>query len=139
MMRFLFFPFLFLLFISCNNDDDSELNDDIVGTWKLTEVLADPGNGSGEFRAVNSQKTITLLADGTITSNGNLCSMSPEATDPTTGIYSIETSTFQADGCDSFDEDFGYPFDQDGKTLIISYPCFEPCKAKYKKIENIIF
>ena len=38
-----------------------EETDDLRNKWKLIEVLADPGDGSGTFQPVESDKTISFL------------------------------------------------------------------------------
>ncbi|WP_324721558.1 lipocalin family protein [Salinimicrobium sp. HB62] len=119
------------LLSSCNNNDDLRSNTDLVGEWKLIEVLADPGDGSGTFSAVESNKIIRFHPDGTITSNGSICSMSIEANNPTSGTYSITNSTFNSPDCDN--SDYDYQFEHKGNILIINYPCIEPCKVKYRK------
>lgn len=37
----------------------------LEGMWQLTAVLADPGDGSGTYQPVSSQKTLTFCMDGT--------------------------------------------------------------------------
>lgn len=116
---------------SCNIDEELNSNTDLVGEWKLVEVLTDPGDGSGTFSAVQSNKIIRFHPDGTLTSNGSICSMSIEANNPTSGTYSLINSTFNSPDCNSSDHD--YQFEHIGDTLIVIYPCIEPCKVKYKK------
>ena len=122
------------LLMACNNDDDNSATNpenDLIGYWRLIEVLADPGDGSGEFAPVESGKIITFQTDGVITSNGSLCDMHVGVTSPSTGTYSVETSTFNSPDCANGEYD--YPFEQTGNILVIEYPCIEPCKAKYQK------
>ncbi len=119
------------ILFSCNNDDDSNSNTELIGNWKLIEVLADPGDGSGIFSAVNSEKIITFESGGTITSNGILCDMSINTDNMTSGTYSISESTFNSSDC--INPDYNYTFEQNGNILIINYPCIEPCQAKYIK------
>lgn len=118
------------IIISCNNDD-SVTNTELIGNWKLIEVLADPGDGSGIFSRVESEKIITFESNETITSNGQICDMSIEIGNPTFGTYSISNSTFNSSDC--VNPDYNYTFEQIGNILIINYPCIEPCQAKYKK------
>ncbi len=120
------------LLSSCNSDDDSSPNTDLVGEWKLIEVLADPGDGSGTFSAVESNKIIRFHQDGTVSSNGTICSMSIEANNPTSGTYSLINSTINSLDCNN--PDYNYQFEHDGNILIVIYPCIEPCQAKYRKI-----
>lgn len=126
----LLFSSILLFLTTCINDADSDT--DLVGDWRLTEVLADPGNGSGTFRSVDSNKIITFNNDGTISSNGNLCNISTESNNPTSGTYSLEESTLNSTICN--DPDFNFPFEKEGKTLTITYFCIEACAAKFRKI-----
>jgi hypothetical protein len=116
---------------SCNNDDDSNSNVELIGNWKLIEVLVDPGDGSGTFNSVVSDKIITFENDETITSNGNLCDMSISSDAQTSGIYSNSEMTFNSTDCNN--SNYDYTFEQNGNVLIINYPCIEPCQAKYLK------
>ncbi len=121
------------MFSSCKNDDnDVETpNTDLIGNWKLIETLIDPGDGSGAFISVESNKTITFHEDGKITSNGSLCNVSIEANTPTSGTYSKTDSTFNSQDCNN--NEHNYNFKHEGLTLIVEFPCFEPCKEKYTK------
>ena len=49
---------IILTVISCSKNDDDTSSNLLKGTWKLTEVLADPGDGSGTFNLVNSNKNL---------------------------------------------------------------------------------
>ena len=116
---------------SCKNDDDFNPNTELIGNWKLIEVYVDPGDGSGTFSSVKSNKTITFQNDGIITSNGNLCDMSINSDSQTSGTYSKAEMSFNSADCNNPTYDF--TFEQNGNILIINYPCFEACQSKYKK------
>lgn len=116
---------------SCQNDDDSNSDLELIGNWKLIEVLADPGDGSGTFYPVESKKIITFKTDGTITSNGNLCDMSISSDHQTSGTYSKSESTFNSSACDN--PTYNFTFEKNNNLLIVNYPCIEPCQAKYIK------
>lgn len=116
---------------ACNNNDDSNTKTELVGNWKLIEVYTNTGGG-GSFLSVDSNKTITFHNDGTITSNGSLCYLSIDTNTATSGTYSLSNSSFNSPDCD--DPDHNFVFEQKGNILIISYPCIEPCQAKYKKV-----
>lgn len=131
MKNILILSILSCLFISCKSDDDST-NTKLIGNWKLIEVLADPGDGSGDFVPVNSNKTISFLNDGTISSNGNLCDISIDTNSETSGTYSISESSFSSNEC--INPNYAFSFEQNDTILIIEYPCIEPCKAKYLKL-----
>lgn len=131
MKKLLFILLTVGILSSCNNDDDSNSNTELIGNWKLTEVLLDPGDGSGTFNSVDSEKIITFENNGTITSNGNLCDMSIASDNSTSGTYSNSEMSFNSTDCNN--PDFDFTFEQNGNTLIINYPCIEPCQAKFIK------
>ncbi|MCP4439593.1 MAG: hypothetical protein GY810_11680 [Aureispira sp.] len=99
----------------------------LVDEWRLIEMLADPGNGSGTFSPVSSSKTIEFHSNGTVSSNGNLCSMNSASNTASTGTYSTVDSTISGSTCASLN------FTLSGNTLIINYPCIEPCRAKFER------
>ena len=119
------------ILFSCNNDDASNSNTELTGNWKLIEVLLDPGDGSGTFSSIESEKIITFESGGIITSNGNLCDISNNTNNITSGNYSISEMIFNSSDCNN--PDYNYTFEQNENILIINYPCIEPCQAKYKK------
>ncbi len=126
--------FIFILvgiLFSCNNNEEEKTNTTLIGNWKLIEILADPGDGSGTFSSIESKKTITFKNDGTITSNGMLCNMSINTNNITSGTYDVYESTFNSPDCSN--PDYKYTFQQNKNILIINYPCIEPCIAKYIK------
>jgi len=118
---------LFLsLFISCKKKEGSSL----TGTWELKEVLMDPGNGSGVFTAVSSDKNLVFNTNGNVNSNGIICDMSIESNTSTSGTYSAIDSTIISSTC----QNLIIKYELIGDTLILIYPCFEACKAKYTKV-----
>jgi hypothetical protein len=121
------------IFYSCDNDDIRESDTELIGNWELIEVLISPG-GMGVFSPVVSDKTITFNSDGTITSNGQLCDMSIDIGNPSSGTYSIIDSIFNSSDC-SNNPDYNYSFEHNENILIIQIPCIEPCMVKYRKIE----
>ncbi len=130
------FAILFIyigILYSCSNDDDCSSDLELMGEWQLIETYIDPGDGSGTFRKVESNKTVTFHSDGTITSNGSLCDVSIEADEPSTGTYSLENSKFKPDDC-SYPSDWENDFEQNGGFLTLAYLCFEPCVEKYRKV-----
>jgi len=130
MKKILFILLTVGILYSCDNDNFNS-DTELVGNWKLIEVLSDPGDGSGTFNSVESDKIITFENDGTITSNGNLCDLSITSDNQTSGTYSISEMTFTPANCNNLENDI--PFNQNGNILIITYRCIEGCAAKYKK------
>lgn len=117
---------------SCKKTDENK-NTDLIGKWKMTEVLMDPGDGSGTFHSVSSNKYIEFRADGTVFSNGSLVSNSTETAEADSGRYSLVDSTFTSYRI-FIDLPLTMHFACEGSVLTISYPCIEPCGAKFRKM-----
>jgi len=116
---------------SCNkNDNETTGNSTLVGSWKLTAILADPGDGSGIFNPVISNKTIVFDNNGNLSSNGIICDMSTDSNTSSTGNYIEANTSITSSSC----QNLSIKYELSGNTLILNYPCIEPCKAKYIKI-----
>jgi hypothetical protein len=117
-----------ILVFSCTKQETNDSN--LIGRWRLSEVLLDPGNGSGTFQSVSSSKILEFHSDGTVTSNGEICSMSIDTDSPSIGTYSNSESTIYSSNCSSV----GIKYQRSGTTLVLNFPnCDEPCATKYLK------
>ena len=126
------FIIITLLFNSCSNDNSENI--DLIGKWRLIEVLADPGDGSGVFRSVNSSKTLEFFADGTVKSNGSLCYMNTGTQQEGEGTYSLEKGLIRPKNCTINGINVTISYKIEGPDLILSYFCIEPCREKFIKI-----
>ncbi len=126
-----FLPLLLLFVVACEKDDISGPTE-LVGTWRLVEILADPGDGSGTFQPVDSDRRISFLADETFTATGNVCNINSEAENNTTGRYFPGDNRLEPEDCLTIG---GTPitYERVDRELIINYPCIEPCQHKYRK------
>ncbi len=134
-MKSIFIVLTFLLVLSsCSNDDDNSNQEtsELLGTWQLIEIYADPGDGSGDFMTVDSDKTISFESDGTVASNGSLCGFSTTTGEVTMGIYSESDSTISGEDCSN--QQFLTSFNMENGRLILSFPCIEACQEKYIKL-----
>ncbi|AYN68746.1 hypothetical protein D1013_15845 [Euzebyella marina] len=142
MKRLSFFILMALLTVSCSDSDDEidPENPDLVGTWLLIEQYSDPGDGSGEYREVDSEKSIEFLEDGIFKSNGELCDLTIETGTNTSGTYVMndtivtqfsEENYLMPEECDI--EDFKVYYHIEEGSLILSFPCIEGCGQKYEK------
>lgn len=120
-----------LTLISCNKNDNENATIPLLGTWELKEILADPGDGSGIFNSVISNKKLTFDSKGNVTSNGSICAMSIESNTSSNGTYSETNSTINSANC----QNATIKYELTGTTLILIYPCIEACKAKYIKVQ----
>lgn len=114
-------------FSSCKKDENSiSLN-----KWKLIEQYSDPGDGSGEFNPVESNKTLEFFSNGTVVSNGSLCNMTYETDGQSTATFN--DSTLITHDCEL--ENFAIYYQILDGNMILWYPCIEGCGQKYQKIE----
>ena len=123
---------ILVLTSSCSKDKN-ESDSELIGQWKLIEVKADPGDGSGTFQGVDSEKVIVFLINGTVTSNGTICHISIESNNPTSGTFSLLESTISSSDCVDMERDV--EFEIVNSKLIMRYPCIEACEEKFTKIQ----
>ncbi|WP_298895170.1 lipocalin family protein [uncultured Psychroserpens sp.] len=118
------------LMLSCNNDDQNNSNIELIGNWKLIEVLANPGGGSGTFMPVESDKTIEFENSGTITTNTSLCDpYSDEII--TTGSFSLTNNTITTN-CQN-PNITTISFELNDQHLILNFISNEGYSQKFKK------
>ncbi len=130
------------LFTSCKLDDDNNsFTDTIIGKWKLIEQLTDPGDGSGTFQTIASDRVIEFFSDGTVSINGELCYMGVDVGDTNTGVYELFTNTdsnydgeIVPDNCNLSDVKVNFTLPLSGN-LILWYQCIEPCAQKFVKVQ----
>lgn len=113
--------------LSCKDDTVAP---DLLGTWQLSAVLADPGDGSGTFNPVDSDKTITFLSSGMVEANESLCT--PQTSSAGQGKYSLQDSTI-IPSCPDQEFESKIWFRVEGSNLILTYQCIEACAEKYVK------
>ncbi len=99
----------------------------IIDEWKLVEELIDPGNGSGTFQPVSSNKKITFFSNGNYDSNGVTCTMENQAGPSSEGTFSSANGTLSPESCPNM----GIFYTLSTDTLILTYHCFEGCQQKY--------
>jgi hypothetical protein len=114
-----------ILLSSCNEEVAVPV---LIGEWALTEVLADPGDGSGTFQPVSSEQAITFRSDSTFTSVERLCN--------TIELSTPQIGTFTASELLISDCDYELSYEISEGYLIIYLPCIEPCAQKYRKINK---
>jgi len=124
----------FTISFACNNDDFADMQPEPDASWKMVGYLSDPGDGSGTFTSVDSNKIINLFDNGIFSSNGNICNMlSTDSDSNTEGIYDIQNFTLNAAECDN-QTNISIRYQIVGNTMHLFYPCKETCYVKYTKI-----
>lgn len=116
----LYLAFLILSLTACEKfGSDTSL----TGKWKLTETLADPGDGSGKWVSVkNSDSYLLINADGTVSGNNfrNFKQYRVIDDQKIEFIYQNGTPTILS-------------YKLSGNSLEISGGCFEACGSRFRR------
>ncbi len=116
----IFFLFLLIAFAACATINKSVT---LAGKWRLTETLADPGDGSGKWNPVTKESFLTFNNDGTVTSTES----------PNYQSYTIADSTkLEFTLTDGRKQIVSYRME--GRALIIMPQCIEACGSKYMRV-----
>ncbi|WP_340201234.1 hypothetical protein [Ascidiimonas sp. W6] len=129
-MKKLAIPFLAFLLLSSCDDDDTKNIDITSGTWRLVEQLADPGDGSGTFQPVRSEKTLQFLENGSVVTNKSLCDPYSEE-QIASGTYSIETGIINTSCSNEFIKTIF--FEVKNGALILDFISNEGFSQKYRR------
>ena len=125
-----YLPVLFLMVSYSCSEPEVENNNPLLGEWQLIEILSDPGNGSGVFVPVESDKYLLFNSDNVVNTNGSFCRFGHgDVGDNDSGEYSIETNMITPVDC-LFDFG-GIRFELNDSVLELSYLCDEACLEKY--------
>lgn len=136
LMKKLLLPLLAAFALSsCQKDQDDRLNLTVLeGTWLLTEALFDPGDGSGEFRKIDSERQLSLTPENAYSANYDIC-QAIEAGENFSGTFErIDAQEFLIPCAGSLLNSVQGRL-EDG-FLILYYPCDEPCAYKFRKISD---
>ncbi|WP_130736341.1 hypothetical protein [Flavobacterium sp. J27] len=118
---------------SCNNDDScSCANNKLVGKWKLIEVLADPGDGSGTFNPIESNKILEFKNNNTVVTNTSMCNpFSNEIV--VSGVYNYFASTIVTNCQNPTAASVDFEI-ENNNFLILTYISTEGYAQKYKRV-----
>lgn len=133
MNRLMVFAIVLVTLYSCTKQDDVFVkNKELIGKWKLTEQLMDPGDGSGTYMPVDSDKTIEFFSNGTVVSNGPLCTITSDTGQKTVGVFYDDKEYIKPKGCDY--SAFKIDYRITDSNLFLIYFCIEGCGQKFVKI-----
>jgi hypothetical protein len=134
MKKVLLLAVLIGIIVSCSKDCDTCDDGLVISKWILIEQLVDPGDGSGEFIPIESDKIIEFLDNARVISNGSLCTMSVSSGETSTGSTIAPQNYIIPDNCVA--DGIQLYYEQEFDTLIIFYPCIEACAHKYIRLLN---
>lgn len=123
-MRKACFTFLMITLVvlaSCKKDRKDGPGE-IYGTWKLTETMADPGDGSGKYRPVTGEaKYITLEASGKISGEAVPDALTFKVLDSTRLELSLKGNT----------QPVVFWYKVTSSKLTLNPPCIEGCGLRF--------
>lgn len=132
-MRRLLLLTIILAFISCSKEEETGKSSEngLSGKYTLQEQLTDPGDGSGSFKKVDSDRYIRFSGN-LWESNGNLCKFSTSTENPSLGEINVKKEKLVINSCTS-NQNAELSFEISGDTLFLNYQCIEPCAQLYLK------
>ncbi|TCD03790.1 hypothetical protein [Pedobacter psychroterrae] len=108
------------LYLSCKKDQNGPT--EFYGTWKLTETLADPGDGSGKYMKVQgATRYITFDQSGNVSGEAM-----PDITS-----YKVLDSTRIEITSKNYSQKLVYWYKLSPTTLEINPPCIEGCGFRF--------
>ena len=110
---------IIVLFASCNK---SILKTGLIGKWKLTEALYDPGDGRGQWTRPSQLTTIEFTSGGIIKYNDNKPSVNYKVLSDSVLKISSTSNTVNI------------RYELDGNKLMLIPPCIEGCGEKYIRV-----
>lgn len=136
MKKLLLLLFAALALPACQKDPDDRLNQNVLeGTWLLTEVLFDPGDGSGEFRPSDAGFQLTLNPDNTYEANYDVCRVFEDGEKLSGSFSRIAAQEILISCRESILNSIQGRLEEGN--LVLYYPCVEPCIYKFRKIAEI--
>lgn len=115
------------LLCTCAKSSDTAAGNSITGKWILTETLADPGNGSGQWKpaAMPGYYYAQFNADSSFEGNSY------------TGTGAIKRYSLQRNNMlhliDSNGRDYTYSYTLVSTSLTITGACIEACGSKFTR------
>ena len=130
------------VFLGCENpecDDTSVCLAEIESTWALTEAYFDPGDGSGSFTPINSNRTITFFENDTFASSGSLCNFDVNDQEAMSGGINRTEGLLEFPNCfsNTTEEFISLSYSISGDELILSFLCDEPCQWKFIRVYDL--
>lgn len=120
MTRYIIILGLAIFAVSCSKNLSKT---GLVGKWRLTESLMDPGDGSGQWTAPAENTVIEFTKSGIIKYDGGESDNYKIVNDSLLQISSSSSSTVN------------YSYKVDGNKLFMRPPCIEACGDRYIRLK----
>lgn len=130
-MNKIFLIVILIIVAACSRNSSETTNKraagSLVGKWRLTETLMDPGDGSGTWQHADPlhPSYLEFKSDSTVvfTPPGTWDSDHYKILDGTSMIFLRDTLQFH------------YRYKLSENNLILNPPCYEACGMKYEAVE----
>ncbi|MFD1258866.1 hypothetical protein ACFQ3S_18810 [Mucilaginibacter terrae] len=118
---------LVFAFAACTTQKTSTTTPTLVGKWKMTETLADIGDGKAKWAAVSKDSSLIseFKTDGSITGNAM----------PGTTHYAIADSLHLNMTIEHNADLIDYRYKVSKDTLLLNPPCREACGMKFIRLK----
>jgi hypothetical protein len=118
---------LALLFAACTTQKTSTTTPTLVGKWKLTETLADIGDGKATWQPVSKDSLLIsdFKTDGSITGNAM----------PGTTRYAIADSLHLNMTIEHNADPIDYRYKVSKDSLLLNPPCREACGMRFVRVK----
>lgn len=128
---------LFVLLASCTGDSNDPLDaNSIYGTWLLSDVLFDPGDGTGTFTPRDTGEELILRPNGTFSANWDPCALNSAVSVENSGDY-LQTGEMSFEIKCPADSAFIIQGNLERGLLILYYPCIEGCAYRFYKTADL--
>jgi len=128
-------PFILLIVLSVGCEKEEPFGDVPFPPpiWELEATLFDPGDGSGVFESVESERRIGFIS-GKVATNGSFCDLTGIVGPETEARFDEVLDKIVVENCDASGEDMllGLEVSEDQEILTISLPCEAPCLLRYR-------
>ncbi len=115
---------LLLLFITVAGCATMNTGTTLTGKWRLTETLADPGDGSGKWRPADSKESyLTFDSEGGVTSTDSPDYQSYAILDSAKIEFTLKDGRKQL-----------MSYAVEGTVLTLRPQCIEACGSKYTRV-----
>jgi hypothetical protein len=118
---------LVFAFAACSTQKTSTTTPSLVGKWKLTQTLADIGDGKAKWAEVSKDSVLIseFKSDGSITGN---------AMPGTTG-YAIADSVHLNMTIENNTDPIDYRYKVSKDSLLLNPPCREACGMRFVRVK----